>query len=300
MKPKHILIAILVTVIWGAAFAIIQIGLKGFPPIFNASLRFLTASIPLVFFVKRPNVKFGFLMMFGFNYVIMFSLMYVGMKIGMPSGLTSLVLQSAVLFAVILATIVLKDRPSRVQKIGIFLGLLGVFIISTDSNSFGSITSFLLILGAAFFYGASSILMKYAGSNVDMFSLIVWGCLIPPLPLFGLSLLLEQGHYEAITNISYQGILSILYTGLLGTVLSFALWGKLLKVYSANQIVPFNLLVPVFGMLTSYLVLNEVISFKVGISSIIILLGLFCIIFEKRIIKIRQLKKNTVIDGAIK
>ncbi len=294
MKLKHISIALFVTLIWGAAFAIIQIGLKGFPPIFNASLRFLVASIPLVFFVKKPKVTNTFLLIYGGNYVIMFSLMYVGMKIGMPSGLTSLILQSAVIFAAILATIVLKDKPNKIQKYGILLGLLGITLIATDSKSYGSIFSFVLILAAAFFYGASSILMKYAGNKVDMFSLIVWGCLIPPVPLFILSLCTETGHLEALTKISFAGIFSILYTGLLGTILAFALWGHLLKKYSANQIVPFNLLVPVFGMATSYLLLGELITIKIGVSCLVILLGVILIIFEKKIsISIKQLKLKT-------
>lgn len=292
MKLKDILIAIFITIIWGAAFAIIQMGLKGFPPIFNASLRFLCAAFPLVFFVKRPNVSFGFLLLYGFNYVIMFSLMYVGMKVGMPSGLTSLILQSAVLFAAILATIVLKDKPSGIQKTGILLGLSGVVLIATDSGSFGSFLSFMLVLGAAFFYGASSILMKYAG-KVDMFSLIVWGCLIPPIPLFVLSLCTEENHLEVLSNISPMGITSILYTGLLGTILAFALWGRLLKRYSANQVVPFNLLTPVFGMLVSYLLLGELVTLKVAIASVIILLGLLCVVLEKKISKLIITTKGT-------
>ncbi len=292
MKLKHILIAIFVTIIWGAAFAIIHIGLKGFPPIFNASLRFLCAAFPLVLFVKRPAVSWGFLLLFGMNYVAMFSLMYVGMKIGMPSGLTSLVLQSAVLFAAILATFVLKDKPSNLQKTGIVIGLSGIAIIATDVGSFGSFLSFLLVLTAAFFYGASSILMKYAGKQVDMFSLIVWGCLIPPIPLMILSFVMERNQLEVIRHISTMGIVSVLYTGLLGTILAFALWGRLLKIYSANQIVPFNLLVPVFGMTTSYILLGEVLSIRASIAFVIILSGLMCIIFEKNIARWLQRKEK--------
>jgi O-acetylserine/cysteine efflux transporter len=294
MKIKDLFIAIFITIIWGAAFSIIQLGLKGFPPILNASLRFLCAAVPLVFFIKRPAVSIGFLMLYGLNYVIMFGLMYVGMKIGMPSGLTSLTLQTSVLFAAILAAIILKDKPNTIQKIGVLLGLSGIILIATDSESFGSLLSFLLVLGAAFFYGASSILMKYAG-KVNMLSLIVWGCLIPPIPLFILSLFTEENHFQVLKNISTMGVFSILYTGLVGTVLAFALWGRLLKTYSANQIVPFNLLTPVFGMLVSYLLLGERVSLKVFIAFIIIISGLLFVLLEKKISKLLQLNSNQVI-----
>ena len=282
MKKFDILIVIAITIIWGAAFAIIQLGLKGFPPIFNASLRFLFASIPLVFFVKRPNTSLRFLLLFGSNYVFLFSLMYVGIKMGMPAGLTSLVLQTAVLFAVLLSAIVLKEKPSLGQMAGISLGIFGIALIGSSSGSFGSPLSFSLVLGAAFFFGASSILMKYAG-EVDFFNLVIWACLVPPIPLFLLSLLLETGHWQAIVNFSIMSWVSILYTGLLGTVLAFGTWGWLLKKYSANQIEPFKLLVPVIGMITSHILTGENFSQKIIIAFIFVFTGLLCITFEKSI-----------------
>lgn len=282
MKKLDVFIAILITIIWGSAFAIIELGLKDFPPIFNASLRFLVAAVPLVFFIKRPRVSLKFLILFGTNYVAMFSLMYVGIKIGMPAGLTSLVLQTAVLFAVILSAFILKEKPSIGQVIGIFLGIAGIGIIGSDSGNFGSFLSFSLVLGAAFFYGASSIFMKSAG-NVDFFSLIIWSCLVPPIPLFLLSLILESGHWKAIVDFSVMAWISILYTGLLGTVVAFATWGWLLKKYSANQVEPFKLLVPVVGMITSHLLTGEDFTLKVICAFLFIFVGLFFITFEKLI-----------------
>lgn len=296
MKPVHIALAVFVTLIWGSAFAIIEIGLKGFPPIFNASLRFLSASIPLVFFFKKPEVSNRLLLLFGFNYVCMFSLMYVGMKIGMPSGLTSLVLQTAVLFAIILSAAVLREKPTKIQLLGVFIGLSGIAIIATDEQSYTSILSFFLVLGAAFFYGASSIIMKQA-KNVDMLALLIWGCLIPPIPLFLLSLIFEQGQWQALIDISFMGVFSIYYTSLLGTVLAFAIWGTLLKRYPANMIVPFNLLIPIFGILTSYILLNEHVTSKVAVACIVIFTGLILVIFNKKIAALSLFGRHRAPEG---
>ena len=284
MKFPHVLLAVFVTIIWGSTFAVIEIGMQGFPPIFNAALRFFTASIPLVFFFKKPDVSWGFLLLFGMNYVLMFSLMYVGMKLGMPSGLTSLVLQSAVLFALILSALALKEYPNKIQLIGVFTGLAGIALIATDKESFSSITAFVLVVGAAFFYGASSIIMKRAG-KIDMLALLIWGCLIPPLPLFGLSLLLEQGQWQALINISAMGGFSIYYTSLPGTVVAFAIWGSLLKRYPANMVVPFSLFIPVFGILTSYILLDEQITATAAIACGIIFVGLMLVTFHNKISK---------------
>lgn len=282
MKWQHVVLAIFVTLIWGSAFTFIQIGLSEFPPVFNTALRFLTACIPWVFFVKKPSVSWKFILLFGMNYVFMFSLMYIGMEQGMPAGLTSLVLQSAVVFAIGLAALVFREIPSVIQLVGVFIGGVGLYLIGSDRGGIIPVHAFLLVLSAAFFYGASSIIIKRAGS-VDMFALLIWGCLVPPIPLFMLSFIIEDNQLESLLNISGMGIFTIYYTSALGTVLAFALWGALLKKYPANVVVPFNLLVPLFGILTSFVLLGEVVTAKVMIAAALIFVGLLIICFHQRI-----------------
>lgn len=282
MKWQHVTLALLVTLIWGSAFTFIQIGLAEFPPVFNSALRFLTASIPWVFFIKRPNVSWKFILLFGMNYVFMFSLMYIGMEQGMPAGLTSLVLQSAVVFAIGLSAIVFREIPSIIQVVGVFIGGVGLFLIGSGMGEIIPAHAFLLVLGAGFFYGASSIIIKRAGS-VDMLALLIWGCLVPPIPLLILSFIIEDNQLQSLINISGKGIFTIYYTSALGTVFAFACWGYLLKKYPANLVVPFNLLVPLFGIITSFALLGEIITAKVMVAAALILLGLLIICFHHRI-----------------
>jgi O-acetylserine/cysteine efflux transporter len=272
MKIKDAALAVFVALMWGSAFVVIEAGLKELPPVFNASLRFFAAALPLVFFIPRPQVHFRWVAAIGAAFVCMFTLMYVGMKLGMPAGLTSLVLQSQALFASLMAIIVFNDRPTHWQKSGILLGFTGIALVAKDM-SVGSTLPLILVVGAAFFYGMISILMKKAGPT-NMVGLIVWVSLIPPLPLLALSLVMEHGQWQAIVNISAIGIAAILYPALFGTVLAFALWGKLLRVYSPHVVTPFALLVPVFGMGLSAIILDEAFSPTKLAASGLIMFGL--------------------------
>lgn len=283
MKIMDILLATLVALLWGSAFVVIELGLKEIPPLFNAALRFLVASLPFVFFIGRNAIPWRWIIAIGAAFVCMFSLMYVGMKIGMPAGLTSLVLQAQVLFAVVLAAIVFRDIPGLMNGIGLMLGISGIAIIAGTMTDSGTMTALALVVGAAFFYGLISVLMKLAG-GVNMLSLIVWASLIPPLPLFALSLALETGQLNAATNISTMGLFSIFYTAVFGTVIPFAIWGRLLRAYSTQTVAPFALLVPVFGMLLAALVLGESFGETRLYAAALILFGLALIISGKRIL----------------
>lgn len=283
MKLRDILLAMLVALLWGSAFVVIELGLKEIPPILNASLRFLVASLPFVLFVGRNAIPWRWIFSIGAAFICMFSLMYVGMKMGIPAGLTSLVLQSQVLFAVVLAAFIFREIPGLLPSMGLILGVSGVAIIASTMADSGTMEAFALVIGAAFFYGLISILMKLAG-RVNMLSLIVWASLIPPLPLFVLSLALETGQFDATVNISAVGLFSIFYTAIFGTIIPFAIWGRLLRAYSTQTVAPFALLVPIFGMFLASIVMNESFGETRIYAAALILIGLALIISGKKMV----------------
>lgn len=285
MRFRDSILAVLVALMWGSAFVIIELGLREFPPIFNAALRFACASIPFIFFIRRDGIEWRWIAAIGASFVCMFSLMYVGMKMGTPAGLTSLVLQSQVLFAILLSALVLRDFPNGWQMAGLILGLAGIALIAFGMGDLSKLAALGLVIASAFFYGSISVLMKLAG-RVNMLSLIVWVSLIPPIPLLGLSILLETGQMQALVNMSRTGLTSVLYTAIFGTVIPFALWGKLLRSYPTHIVAPFALLVPVFGMLMASVFLGESFGKERLFASGLILAGLVTIVSEKRLTKV--------------
>lgn len=65
MPPSHLALAVLVVGIWGTNFVVIHVGLARFPPFTFAALRFLLASIPLLWFVPRPRLPLGPVIAYG-------------------------------------------------------------------------------------------------------------------------------------------------------------------------------------------------------------------------------------------
>ena len=59
-----------------------------------------------------------------------FGFLYSAMASGMTSGLASLVLQAQALFTAVIAAIVLKERPTRVQLVGMAIALVGLTVVA--------------------------------------------------------------------------------------------------------------------------------------------------------------------------
>ncbi|MFA6994732.1 MAG: EamA family transporter [Candidatus Paceibacterota bacterium] len=273
MNRKDIGLAILVVAIWGFNFVAIKVGLKEIPPILLCALRFFLAAFPAVFFIKRPAVPFRLVIAFGLvMFAFQFALLFSGMSAGTTAGLASLVLQVQVFFTVVLAVIFLAEQPSLWQIAGALTSFSGIGLVAINIGGEVSALGLVLIVAAAASWGIGNLIAKTLG-KVDMLALVVWGSLVAWPPLLLLSCLLEQGSWslEGISHLSWLTIAAVGYIVYPATLLGFAVWSWLLSHYPAATVAPFALLVPVFGFTSSALALGEPLyAWKVAAAMLII------------------------------
>ncbi|MGP3990349.1 EamA family transporter [Streptomyces sp. 3N207] len=262
MRPLHVALAVLVTAIWGFNFVVIELGLRHFPPLLFSALRFLVAALPAVFFVRRPRVALRWVVGVGLMLgVAKFGLLFLGMHQGMPAGLSSLVLQVQAVFTAVFAAVTLGERLGRVQLTGMTVALAGIAVAAVGQGASGPLGAFLLVIAAAAAWGVSNVLTRKAAPP-DALSWMVWVCLVPPLPLFVLSLLFEgpSADLAALRSLDLGGLSAICFIAWVATLFGFGAWGFLLRQYDASSVAPFTLLVPVFGMTSAALLLGEGIT----------------------------------------
>ncbi|MCA0425013.1 MAG: EamA family transporter, partial [Proteobacteria bacterium] len=186
MTPRDILLAIAVAALWGFAFVPIRLGVGEMPPLVLTALRFFFSALPFAFFLKPPKapamIVIGFGAVLG---IIKFGLLFTGMKLGMPAGLSSLIMQMQVFFTILLAALIARETPTRLQIIAIAVALGGVAIIAFSNDRGAPLLPFLMVLLASFFWGVANMLARRAG-GADMLAFVVWASLVPPLPLIAL------------------------------------------------------------------------------------------------------------------
>lgn len=284
MKPQHIILALLVAAIWGVNFTVVSIGLGSFPPLLLAALRFVLAALPALF-IPRPNVSWPRLIALGATLFLgQFGLLFTGMSIGMPPGLASVTLQSQAFLTILIAAVVLREKPTARQISGTLVAFSGLAVISATAGGDGfSILGLGLCLAAALCWAIGNVLLRGAGKP-DMLPLMVWMSLIPPVPLFGLSLLLDGptaiGH--ALLTINWSGAGAVLYNAVLSTLVGYGIWGQLLKHYPTGTVAPFALLVPIFGVASAALVLGERFDPQRIVGIVLILSGLVIVVLPLR------------------
>ena len=286
MSVFHFFLALLAIMIWGFNFVTIKLGLDGASPLLFGFARFFLTSIPAVFFVKRPSVPFKMVLSYGLvMFAFQFSLLFMGIDAGVTPGTASLLLQLQVLFAVLLAAVFLGEKLRPWQISGILVSFTGIALVALHANGNMSWLGFSLVIGAAVSWGVGNVITKRMG-QIDMFSLVVWGSFIAWPPLLILALITE-GKDQVIStfqNLNWLSGGSILYIAYLATLLAFTIWNRLLRLYPLGTIVPFTILAPIFGILSSVLVLDEPLqSWKIW-AAILVTLGLCINLFGPKIV----------------
>lgn len=280
MRPRHVLLAVLIAAVWGFNFVPIKIGLEHYPPLFFAALRFTVAALPAVFLVRRPPVPARWLLLVGLPLGVgQFGLLFIAMRIGMPAGLSSVVMQLSALFTALIAWATLRERLNAGQVAGMALAFGGVAWLGVlqSGGTSGPLGAFLLCVVAAFMWGLANVGMRrmnaHATGPVDSFGFMVWMSLVPPIPMVALSLIFEGpgeiGH--SLAHPSWAGIGALAYIAYLSTLVGYGLWGFLMRTYEASTVSMYSLLVPPFGLAAAMVALHEDVSpARLGAAALIV------------------------------
>jgi O-acetylserine/cysteine efflux transporter len=256
---RHALLALAVVAVWGSNFVVIRVGLDHLPPLLFATLRFIFALAPAVFFIKRPDVPWRDLAAYG---VLIgagqFGLLYIAMNGHISPGLASLVVQSQAFFTVALAMGLSGERVKPFQIAALALAAAGIALILWRTDGSATPLGLGLVLLAGLSWAGGNIVSRRS-PNANMLGFVVWASLFSVPPLAAMSLVFEG--WPAIR----QGLLAadaitwaaVAWQSVGNTLFGYAVWGWLLSRHPAATIAPMSLLVPVFGMAGSALVLGE-------------------------------------------
>ncbi len=256
---RHLLLALLIVTIWGCNFVAIKVALHDLPPLLLCTVRFVFVAFPAVFFLPRPAVTRRQLLTYGFTmFAGQFAFLFLGMKLGLSAGLTSLILQFQVFVTLALAIGVLKERLHVAQIAGALVAIAGFAIVARHTGGDVTIAGLVCVLLAAVSWGFGNFTSKQLG-RVNPLALVAWGSLVVPLPMAAASLVFEGPALIAhsLTHLGGPAILGTAYIVYISTLVAYSLWSWLLARHPASTISPFALLVPVFGLLSSALVLGE-------------------------------------------
>ncbi|MGY1847237.1 MULTISPECIES: EamA family transporter [unclassified Blastococcus] len=266
MPLRDRLLACLVAVCWGLNFPATALALEQFPPLFMVALRFALVGLPAVLLIPRPPVPLRWLIGVAVGIgILQFAFLYAGMAAGMPSGLASLVLQASAPFTVLIAGFWLHERLSARQLAGVGIAVLGLAAIAVHRAQTAAWLPVVLTLCGALGWAIGNVCSRRAQAP-NALHLTLWTAAIPPLPMLALALLVEgpdrilRSLSTAVTAEALPSVLGLLYVVVVATLIGYGIWNTLLSRHPSNVVAPFSMLVPVVGVLASWLAFGEILD----------------------------------------
>ena len=281
MKTRELLLALLVPLTWALGFTVAKAALDEFPPLLLMSMRFFIAGLILVWFVPIPRHCLKDLFWISLvGSTVQYGLTFTGLSM-IDASLGGIIVQLEVPFSVLLAVIIFRERPGLLRIIGMTVSFIGIALIAGKPSLSGELEGILLTASGALVWAIGQIMYKRISSQIDGLTGIAWiGVIAAPQMLIG-SMIFETGQVDALMNASWVGWASVVYLGLIMTVVGYGIWFTVLARNPVSHVMPVLLVLPVFTVLFSMLLLGERPSLEVLLGGVTILAGVSLIVFSK-------------------
>ena len=284
MKQANLTDYVLLTVlslIWASAFFNIKIATESFGPITISLLRVFFGSIPvlIICFYKKIVIEafskdWYWFMLIGFiNLVVPFFLISYGVK-SVQSNLAAILMSTTPLSSTILGHYYTKNEKFNLKKtLGILIGFAGIIYLFSDNilideNNF--ISALLILLGSTCYVIGGVLTLKISkkkNENVTG-SILIWAIII----LIPLTLIFEKPWN--ITP-SIESTISVIYLGIVPTGIAWLLRFRILKKNGLIFQSQVSYLIPIFGIMLGYIFLKELITYKVLVSLLAVVIGIY-------------------------
>ena len=284
MRQPKIIDYILLTflaLIWSSAFFNIKIATFSYGPITIALGRVFFGAIPVLLLCLYKKIKieafskdWHWFAMIGFiNLVAPFFLISYGVK-SVQSNLAAILMSTTPLSSTVLGHFFTKNEKFNfIKTFGILIGFSGIIYLFSDNlliNDNNFISALLILLGSTCYVVGGVLTLKISekkNENVTG-SILIWAIII----LVPLASFIEKPWN---LNPSTESTVSIIYLGVVSTGLAWLLRFRILKNNGLIFQSQVSYLIPIFGMILGYIFLKEVVTFKVIVSLIAVLIGLY-------------------------
>ncbi len=259
-----LVLLVFLSVFWGTNWPLMKVGLReipvwtfrtlclflgGFGVLCIAKVNGLKLTIPKS--ERWPLLLVSLLNVTGWHLCSGYGLIY------MDAGRAVIIGYTMPVWASILSIFFLGERLTLARLIGLGLGVAGLLIlIGPGVRVFGSAPlGALLMLGAAVTWAGGTVLLKYFRWTMPITVLAGWQLIWGGIPVIIGAFVLEP--LTVLLHVSWQAALATGYVILIGNILCFWAWMKVVHLCPASVAAIGTLAIPVIGVFSSAMVLGE-------------------------------------------
>jgi len=250
-------------------------------PFTFSSLRFISGSLTMLFviWVVKPDLPskhdWKHLIIVGILQTsVVFLIVMHGLRF-VDAGKSSVLLYSMPIWSSLLASKFLQEKVTLTKLFGLITGMIGLLtILGWDiwsKQSIDVIVGECLIIIGAISWAIANIYYRRTLNHVSLIQASTWQMVFGTIGMIFVTLFMEWG--EPVT-FNIKSIFYILFTGVFGSALCFTAWFLILRLIDMVTATLSTLLVPIFGLLFSFMILDEKLSLSILVGTALIITGI--------------------------
>jgi len=278
-KAEIIMLAVTASLMWGASFPVIKMGLENVPPVLFGTLRYVIA-VPLFLFLSlilygRKVFSIGndihLFVALGLAGVTLPTILQNYGMMHTTAYMSSILQSTGPVFTVLLAAYFLRERLTAYKVVGIIIASIGTYLaLDIRFSSLGSSMGNVLVLTSAISYAIGGIIAKnclnrgYKPVQVLMLSSLFGTAFLVAITPFsgGISLNFSTGTWGLI-----------IFLAVVSTFLPYTLWYAAMEKTEVSRLSFFVYFIPVFATIFSYILLGERVTWLAAIAASAIITG---------------------------
>ena len=287
MDFRSILMGVCFSFIWSSAFTSAKIIVTAASPLMALSLRFLISGLVGIALARMLGQKIQLnkgewtvVVIIGISQNALYlAFNFIAMQ-WIEAGLAAIIASLLPLVVAGVCWFFLGEKTGFIGMLGLTVGFGGVLVIMLDklSGSSASLGMTLCLIGVAALAAATLYVGRMMSSNKNVLMIVGLQMLVGSITLFPFSLIFETWSIEWSTSFLLAFLYTILFPGLLGTLIWFFLVRRIGPVKAAT----FHFLNPFFGVLVAAIILSEPLSLRDGIGVTIIMAGILLVQLSRK------------------
>ncbi|MBL4829033.1 MAG: EamA family transporter [Aliivibrio sp.] len=259
----NILLAMIPAFFWGTTYAVSQLTLPDWPPLFLGAIRALPAGIILLMFKpKLPRAhEWGRLLVLGTINIAAFFCMIFIMANNLPSAISSVGMVTVPVFAIIMTYCVYRVKPGKTQLLASVIIVTSTWFLFDPSKVSLSVVGIVAMLVAILCLLIGSMMTKFLANKMDWKTVLAWQLIIGGFLLSFVSVgdyFLHPEQYNALINhIEMKNLLGIVWIVIINTVIAYGLYVWLLQRMSVVDITFGSIANPIAGILAGSILMHE-------------------------------------------
>lgn len=272
------LAAIITVLLWSSAFVGIRKAVGHYPPGALALLRYLVASVCMLFLFLRPGKKrhtvtwrdVPKILVLGLIGFTIYNLCLNYAELSINSATASFIISLVPVMSALLAMPMLNERLPILGWVGLAVSVCGVILIISHENthfnaSFGLLLAFIAALACCLFSLLQKPLLRHI-CPFDLMSVAIW-CGTAGMLMFWPQMV------HAVATSPWQITAWVVYIGIFPAAVAYALWSYAIRQLPVARTTSYMYLLSLMTLLLAWLFLGELPNSYVILGGIIALLG---------------------------